>query len=183
MSSSLKQQQQSDVLWQTTISKAVYGDHNEDVTLSEPVLITGITILPAEGEGDKRQVFKAWARDINTPSASRFTALFGAVTGPCQAARAAQVTIVRVGCRLSSRHVQLYVYGGVCKRCRMPTTSCCSLSATTPVLLLLLCMFAVVPHTAHCVARQMQQGYPAAGGLCPQQCPSTDQGELSTVHA
>ena len=62
------------------------------VTLSEPVLITGITILPADGEGSKRQVFKAWARDLTAPASARFTALFGAVTGPCEAAAVAQVS-------------------------------------------------------------------------------------------
>lgn len=61
------------------------------MTLSEPVLITGITILPAEGESERRQVFKAWARDLNTPTSARFTALFGPVTGPCEAAPVGQV--------------------------------------------------------------------------------------------
>lgn len=83
---------QPSVLWSCRVDKKQYGDHSEDVTLSEPVLITGITILPDGGTGsEKPQVFKAWARDLSIPAAARFTALIGPVTGPCEAAPVAQV--------------------------------------------------------------------------------------------
>lgn len=84
--------QKPSVLWSCSVNKQQYGDHSEDVTLSEPVLITGISILPDGEQGDQKpQVFKAWARDLSTPAAARFTALIGPVTGPCEAAPVAQV--------------------------------------------------------------------------------------------
>lgn len=87
---------QPSVLWSCRVDKKQYGDHSEDVTLSEPVLITGITILPDRGTGsEKPQVFKAWARDLSTPAAARFTASIGPVTGPCEAAPVAQVCSIK----------------------------------------------------------------------------------------
>lgn len=59
------------------------------VILSEPVLITGLTVLVPHGA--ERQVFKAWARDLSTPAAARFTPIIGPVEGPCEAAPVAQV--------------------------------------------------------------------------------------------
>lgn len=82
-------------MWQVPCTQPHTCDHlvSCQVILSEPVLITGITILPAEGESERRQVFKAWARDLNTPTSARFTALFGPVTGPCEGAPVGQVGV------------------------------------------------------------------------------------------
>lgn len=66
------------------------------VVLPEPVLVTGITVLPdAPGSDPRPVVFKAWAHDLNSPAAARFAVLIGTVQAPCQEAPVAQVRHTR----------------------------------------------------------------------------------------